>query len=44
MVVQPLEEMGINSLGTNSTKCAYYTKTLSGLDVKFDNLKSLLKK
>ncbi len=42
MVVQPLEEMGINSLGTNSTKCAYYTKTLSGLDVKFDKLENLL--
>jgi len=44
MVVQPLEEMGISSLGTNSTKCAYYTRTLSGLDVKFDNLDNLLKK
>ncbi len=44
MVVQPLEEMGIRSLGTNSTKCAYYTQNLSGLDVKFDNLENLLKK
>jgi predicted aconitase len=44
MVVQPLEEMGVRSLGTNSTKCAYYTRNLSGLDVKFDNLENLLKK
>ncbi|HDH27970.1 MAG TPA: DUF521 domain-containing protein [Euryarchaeota archaeon] len=44
MVVQPLEEMGIGSLGTNSTKCAYYTRNLSGLDVKFDNMVNLLKK
>lgn len=44
MVVQPLEEMGIRSLGTNSTKCAYYTSSLSGLDVKFDSLPNLLKK
>jgi predicted aconitase len=43
MVVQPLEEMGISSLGTNSTKCAYYTRYLSGLDVRFDSLKELLK-
>ena len=42
MVVQPLEEMGIKSLGTNSTKCAYYSKNLSGLDVKFGALESLL--
>jgi predicted aconitase len=43
MVVQPLREMGIESLGTNSTKCAYYSKNLSGLDVRFDTLKELLK-
>jgi predicted aconitase len=43
MVVQPLEEMGISSLGTNSTKCAYYSKNLSGLDVRFDTMKNLLK-
>ncbi len=44
MVVQPLEEMGITSLGTDSTKCAYYTKHLSGLDVRFESFESLLKK
>ncbi|MFQ5800565.1 MAG: aconitase X catalytic domain-containing protein [Candidatus Hydrothermarchaeales archaeon] len=44
MVVQPLEEMGIASLGTNSTKCAFYSRNLSGLDVKFDMLENLLKK
>jgi predicted aconitase len=43
MVVQPLEEMGISSLGTNSTKCAYYSKNLSGIDVRFDSMKNLLK-
>lgn len=43
MVVQPLEEMGIKSLGTNSTKCAFYSKNLSGLDVRFDNMENLLK-
>lgn len=44
MVVQPLEEMGIKSLGTNSAKCAYYTRNLSGFDVKFDTVENLLKK
>jgi predicted aconitase len=44
MVVQPLEEMGIASLGTNSAKCAYYSRNLSGLDVKFNTLKNLLEK
>ncbi len=42
MVVQPLEEMGIKSLGTNSAKCAYYTRNLSGLDVRFAPLKDLI--
>lgn len=43
MVVQPLEEMGIKSLGTNSTKCAYYSRGLSGLDVRFAEIDELLK-
>jgi predicted aconitase len=42
MVVQPLKEMGVDSIGTNSTKCAYYSRYLSKLDVKFDTLKNLL--
>ncbi len=42
MVVQPLKEMGITSLGTNSTKCAYYSMNLSKIGVKFDSLKNLL--
>lgn len=44
MVVQPLEEMGIASLGTNSAKCAFYSRNLSGLEVRFDTLENLLKK
>ncbi|RMF91080.1 MAG: DUF521 domain-containing protein [Methanobacteriota archaeon] len=43
MVVQPLEEMGITSIGTNSAKCAFYTRNLSGLDVRFDTMRKLLK-
>ncbi len=43
MVVQPLEEMGISSLGTNSSKCAYYSRGLSGLGVKFAEIDELMK-
>ena len=43
MVVSPLEDIGIKSVGTNSAKCAFYSKNLSGLDVKFDSLEGLLK-
>jgi len=43
MVVQPLEEMGIGSVGTNSAKCAYYTRNLSGLEVWFGRTENLLK-
>ncbi|MFQ5887103.1 MAG: aconitase X [Candidatus Hydrothermarchaeales archaeon] len=43
MVVSPLEDLCIKSLGTNSSKCALYSKNLSGLDVKFDSVEELLK-
>lgn len=42
MVVSPLEEMGIKSIGTNSTKCAYYSSTLSGQKIMFAGIKDLL--
>jgi predicted aconitase len=42
MVVQPLKEMGISSIGTNSAKCAFYAQNLSGLGVKFESLKELM--
>ncbi|MEE8358773.1 MAG: aconitase X catalytic domain-containing protein [Candidatus Hydrothermarchaeales archaeon] len=43
MVVSPLEDLGIKSIGTNSAKCAFYSKNLSGLDVKFDSVENLVK-
>jgi phosphomecalonate degydratase large subunit len=42
MVVSPLKEMGIESVGVNSAKAAFYCSNLSGLDVKFDSIKGLL--
>jgi hypothetical protein len=44
MVVSPLEELGIKSVGVNSAKAAFYCRNLSGLGVKFDSLKNLLSK
>lgn len=43
MVVAPLEDLGISSIGVNSAKAAYYSSHLSNLGVRFDSLKSLLK-
>jgi predicted aconitase len=42
MVVSPLEELGIKSVGVNSAKAAFYCRNLSGLGVKFDSVKNLL--
>ena len=42
MVVSPLKEMGIGSVGVNSAKAAFYCSNLSGLDVRFDSVKGLL--
>jgi len=42
MVVSPLKEMGINSLATNSAKCAFYSRNLSKINVKFGSLRKLI--
>ena len=42
MVVSPLEDLGIKSVGVNSAKAAFYCRNLSGLDVRFDSLKNLI--
>lgn len=42
MVVSPLEELGIKSVGVNSAKAAFYCRNLSGLDIRFDSLKNLI--
>jgi len=43
MVVSPLEEIGVKSVATNSAKCAYYCRNLSGLEVKFGRLEELVR-
>lgn len=43
MVVAPLEEMGIKSIGVNSAKAAFYSSHLSNLKVRFDSLENLLR-
>ncbi len=43
MVVSPLEDIGIRSVATNSAKCAYYCRNLSGLEVKFGRLENLVR-
>ncbi len=43
MVVAPLEEMGIKSIGVNSAKAAFYCMNLSNLKVRFDSLQNLLR-
>jgi hypothetical protein len=43
MVVSPLEDLGISSIGVNSAKAAFYAANLSGLDVRFDSLDRLIK-
>lgn len=42
MVVSPLEDLGIESVGVNSAKAAFYCRNLSGLDVRFDSLRRLI--
>lgn len=42
MVVSPLEDLGIKSVGVNSAKAAFYCRNLSGLGVKFDSLGRLI--
>ena len=43
MVVSPLADLGIKSVGVNSAKAAFYCRNLSGLGVKFDSVKNLVK-
>lgn len=43
MVVSPLEEVGIRSLGTNSAKCAFYSQNLSKIETRFDTLENLVR-
>ncbi|MBU2560576.1 aconitase X catalytic domain-containing protein [archaeon] len=43
MVVSPLKALGIKSVGVNSAKAAFYCRNLSGLGVKFDKIKNLIK-
>jgi|Deesub1362A_J573_1020465.scaffolds.fasta_scaffold00151_61 hypothetical protein len=43
MVVSPLEDLGISSIGVNSAKAAFYSANLSGLKVRFDSLENMLK-
>lgn len=42
MVVSPLKEMGIESIGVTSAKAAFYSMNLSNLKVRFDSLENLL--
>jgi hypothetical protein len=42
MVVSPLEDLGISSIGVNSAKAAFYSKNFSKIDVKFDSLENLI--
>ena len=42
MVVAPLEEMGVRSVGVTSAKAAYYSLHLSRLGVRLDTLEALL--
>jgi hypothetical protein len=43
MVVSPLREMGIEAIGINSAKGAFYCRNLSRLQVRFDSLTNLLR-
>ncbi|MGQ4913318.1 MAG: aconitase X [Candidatus Asgardarchaeia archaeon] len=42
MVVAPLEEMGIKSIGLDSTKAAHYSRNLSKLKVKLGKLEEII--
>lgn len=43
MVVSPLKDIGIEAIGVNSAKAAFYASHLSKLKVRFDSLENLLK-
>jgi hypothetical protein len=43
MVVAPLEELGIESIGVNSAKAAFYASHLSDIKVRFDAVENLLR-
>ncbi|MDI6655405.1 MAG: aconitase X catalytic domain-containing protein [Candidatus Hydrothermarchaeota archaeon] len=43
MVVSPLRDLGIEAVGVNSAKAAFYCANLSKLKVRFDSLENLLK-
>ncbi len=43
MVVAPLEDLGIESIGVNSAKAAFYASHMSGIRVRFDSMENLLK-
>jgi hypothetical protein len=43
MVVAPLEELGIEAIGVNSAKAAFYASHLSNMKVRFDSVENLLK-
>lgn len=42
MVVSPLRDIGIKSIGVNSAKAAFYASSLSGLDVTFAPLDEMV--
>ncbi len=42
MVVSPLKDLGIKSVGVNSAKAAFYCRNLSGLKVRFDSISRLI--
>lgn len=42
MVVAPLREAGIESMATNSAKCAFYSLNLSKIDVKFASMREII--
>jgi predicted aconitase len=43
MVVSPLEELDVTSIGVTSAKAAFYSSNLSKLGVKFDSIENLIK-
>jgi hypothetical protein len=42
LVVAPIEELGLQSMATNSAKAAFYAPTHSGLEVRFGRLEQCL--
>lgn len=43
MVVAPLEELGVEAIGVNSAKAAFYSANLSKLGVRFDSMENLVR-